>query len=181
MTKSNYEEEKQLSGPGWSSYQPIPDDRDEDEWNHSQDFDHPRLNPLSRLKKSCARKLYKHRYSKMVKAKTKHYFDFGDGDYGHMQHEEMYAARATYLLKHRWMQLNFGCFIAEYAIRNGYGNFRYSHNDGIEFHKHSETELSKDHQLNIEILTTFFIEAEEHLYASTKDRTPTYYPTNLFL
>lgn len=181
MSKSNYEEEKQLSGPGWSSYQPIPDDWDEDEWTHSQDFDHPRLNPLSRLKKSCARKLYKHRYSKMVKAKTKHYFDIGDGDYGYMEHEEMHAARATYLLKHRWMQLNFGCFIAEYSILNEYGNFRYSHNNGIEFHKYSETQLSKDHQFNIEILTTFFAGAEGYMYASIRDRKPTYYPTNLFL
>ncbi len=103
MSKSNPEEEKQLDGPGWTSYHPIPDD-----WN-------------------------------------------------------------------------FGCFIVEYSILNGYGNFRYSQNNGIEFHKYSETELSKDHQFNLEIMKTFFIEAEEHLYTSIKDRMPTYYPTNLFL
>lgn len=180
MSKSNYEEEEHLNGPGWASYEPIPDGWDEDEFTHSQYFDHPQLNPLSRLKKSCAKKLYVHRYSKTVKAKTKQYFDLGSGDYGHMQHEEMYVARAEYLLKHRWMQLNFGCFIAEYSIQNGYGNFRYSHNDGIEFHKYSETELSKNNKLNIEILTTFFVEAEEYLYASTIERKPTYYPMNLF-
>jgi|APCry1669188970_1035186.scaffolds.fasta_scaffold15053_2 hypothetical protein len=181
MSKSNPEEEKQLNGPGWTSYQPIPDDWDEDEFTRSQYFNLPKLNPLSRLNKWCAKKLYENRYSKMIKVKTKHYFDFGDGDYGHLNHEEMYLARAAYLLKHRWIQLNFGCFIVEYSILNGYGSFRYSHNDGIEFHKHSETRLSKHHQLDLEILTTFFIEAEEHLYASTKDRKPTYYPLNLFL
>ena len=107
MSKSNYEEEKQLSGPGWTSYQPIPDDWDQDEFTHSQFILHPKLNPLSRLKKFCAKELYKYRYSKMVKAKTKHYFDFGNGDHEHMQHEEIYFARAAHLLKHRWMQLNF--------------------------------------------------------------------------
>lgn len=116
-----------------------------------------------------------------MKVKTKQYFDFGNGAYWHMQHEEMYVARATYLLKHRWMQLSFGCFIVEYSILNGFGNFLYSHNDGIEFHKYSETELSKDHQLNVEILTTFFVEAEEFLYASIIERKPTYYPMNFFL
>ena len=83
------------------------------------------------------------------------------GDFSAFIEEERYKPRAHYLIKNHWAIIQYGIYLIEYTIVDGTAFSYVSLNHGLDYSIHMETELTKNHLLNVEIIVDLFKKTEE--------------------
>ena len=83
------------------------------------------------------------------------------GDFSLFVEKQRYKPRAQYLIKNQWAIIQYGIYLIEYTIVDGIAFSYLSLNQGLDYSIHMESELSKNHSSNIEIIVNLFKRTEE--------------------
>ena len=161
---------------GVDSYSEIPDEFDADSWDDLNMQTFKRHSLRAGLRRKMRQLPYKLRFEKIVENFASSIYEIGSGDFDGFAEEQRFAPRARYLLKNKWLVCTFGIYQLEYTIAGNIGFSHYSLDNGLTFVIHMETELTKNHELDIKVLTDLFQSTEKHLHRTIMERTPPHTP-----
>jgi hypothetical protein len=97
----------------------------------------------------------------LVKRFTLKVNEIGAGDFSFFVEEQRYKPRAQYLIKNQWTIIQYGIYLIEYTIVDRTAFSYLSLNQGLDYSLHMETELTKNHASNMEIIVELFKRTEE--------------------
>jgi hypothetical protein len=159
-----------LSEYGWDSYSQISRDFDADGWSTEnmqnqtyKSFKYSfRIMIRNKLSQMWFRSIVR-RFSRIVTE-----IDFFDDS--EFVEEQRYKPRAENLLDNSWVLTPFGIYMIEYTIVDRVAYSFYSSNYGLRYSLYMETELTKDHKLNVKAIVNLIKETEEYLFHTIKKR-----------
>ena len=168
--------EKLITRFRWADFQVVPEDF-ENEVSNNLTFDRSaRISLRERIRFSYLEKLSSFSFKMLIKRHNSVFYDLGPGDFDHFTEHQRFQPRAVYLLKNQWVQVQLGVYVIEYTIIDGVAYSYYSLNYGISYHLYMETQLSKQSEMNLEILVDLFKETEEFLHDSIVNGSAPYFP-----
>ncbi|CAN2171054.1 hypothetical protein MCERE85_00058 [Candidatus Nanopelagicaceae bacterium] len=168
--------EKPITRFRWADFQVVPEDF-ENEVSNNLTFDRSaRISLRERIRFSYLEKLSSFSFKMLIKRHNSVFYDLGPGDFDHFTEHQRFQPRAVYLLKNQWVQVQLGVYVIEYTIIDGVAYSYYSLNYGISYHLYMETQLSKQSEMNLEILVDLFKETEEFLHDSIVNGSAPYFP-----
>jgi hypothetical protein len=176
MRKNKKENEELTSGPGWAAYQEAPADLDEEDFDNTPGHHVIRHTFRDRLRINYKENMRALAFRFLIKRHRKVFFDLGPGNFGWFTEHQRFQPRAKYLLKNHWTQIQLGIYVIEYTIIDSVAYSHYSLNYGISYHLYMETQLSKQSEMNLEILVDLFKETEEFLHDSIVNGSAPYFP-----
>jgi hypothetical protein len=176
MRKHKEENEEPTSGPGWAAYQVVTGDFENEDGEELTSHHFKRNSFRERARISYREKMRSFSFKLLIKRNEAVFYDLGPGDFGWFTEHHRYQPRAKYLLKNHWVVIQLGIYVIEYTIIEGIAYSHYSLNYGISYHIHMETKLSKNKDLNVEILVDLFKETEEFLHDTIVNRSAPYLP-----
>ena len=180
MRKNRNVNEVSNSEQGWAEILIVSEDIESDNWDELEADSFYQTSKMDRFRWRIMEKLANYWFKKLVKGFARSVYDIGSGDFGLFVQTQRYAPRAQYLLKNKWMTIQFGFYLIEYTIIDGVAYGFYSLNYGVRYVFFMESELTKNQESNIKILTSLFKETEEFLHQTLADRKPPYTPNYLF-
>jgi hypothetical protein len=83
------------------------------------------------------------------------------GDFSFFVEEQRYKPRAQYLIKNQWTMIQYGIYLIEYTIVDRTAFSYLSLNQGLDYSLHMETELTKNHASNVEVIVNLFKRTEQ--------------------
>ena len=87
--------------------------------------------------------------------------EIGVGDFSFFVEEQRYKPRAQYLIKNQWTMIQYGIYLIEYTIVDRTAFSYLSLNQGLDYSLHMETELTKNHASNVEVIANLFKRTEQ--------------------
>lgn len=87
--------------------------------------------------------------------------EIGVDDFSFFVEEQRYKPRAQYLIKNQWTVIQYGIYLIEYTIVDRTAFSYLSLNQGLDYSLHMETELTKNHASNVEVIVNLFKRTEE--------------------
>ena len=176
MTNNKNNGEEPTSGPGWAAFEPAPEDFDLDTWENLNS-DHFLHNSFKdRMRRIAMGRIAEFWFKTIVKRFARSVYEISAGDFGWFIENQRYQPRARYLIKNKWTTVQFGIYLIEYTIADGIAYSYYSLNYGINYTIHMESELSKNHELNVKIIANLFKMTEEFLHHTISNRSAPHTP-----
>jgi hypothetical protein len=178
--KKEVSQHQRLNEFGWSSYYEIPDDFDAESWIPQDTY---QFGPIGLRQKFSINTKYRLNalwFRIIVNNFARSVYEIGNGDFSGFVENQRYKPRADYLIKNKFLQVQFGIYIVEYTITDGYAYSHYSLNYGLSYLIHMETQLVKNYETNRKILIDLFRETEEHLFGTFTSRTAPYSSNHIF-
>jgi hypothetical protein len=172
--------EEPTSGPGWAAYVEVPEDFDYDSWIPQDTYHFGTIGSRKKFLIAAKYKLNELWFRMLVKNFARSVYEIGRGDFSGFVEDHRYKPRADYLIKNKFLQVQFGFYIIEYTITNGVAYSHYSLNYGLSYIIYMETQLVKNYEANQLLLVDLFRETEESLFGTfTTSRAP-YLPNYMF-
>jgi hypothetical protein len=180
MKKNRKEAEEPTSGPGWATFQEVSEDFEPDNWDELEKDSFYKAPKMIRFRWHMMEKLANYWFKKLAKGFARSVYDIGSGDFGLFVQTQRFTPRAQYLLKNKWVNVQFGFYLIEYTIVDGVAYSHFSLNYGIRYVFFMESKLTKNQESNVKIITDLFTETEESLHQTFANRKPPYTPNYLF-
>jgi hypothetical protein len=180
MKKNRKEAEEPTSWPGWATFQEVSEDFEPDNWDELEKDSFYKAPKMIRFRWHVMEKLANYWFKKLAKGFARSVYDIGSGDFGLFVQTQRFTPRAQYLLKNKWVNVQFGFYLIEYTIVDGVAYSHYSLNYGIRYVFFMESKLTKNQESNVKIITDLFRETEESLHQTFANRKPPYTPNYLF-
>ena len=159
-----------------ADYQVVQDDFENEVYKKLSNDQSERISFRERIRFSYLEKLRSFSFKMLIKRHKSVFYDLGPGNFGWFTEHHRFQPRAKYLLKNHWTQIQLGIYVIEYTIIDSVAYSHYSLNYGISYHLYMETKLSKQSEMNLEILVDLFKETEEFLHDSIVNGSAPYFP-----
>lgn len=175
-----YKKVKPITRFRWADYQVL-SDGSASKYSDNEDLhSFPRITRRTRFAWKAQEKIGKRWFKQLVKYFGRSVFDIGPSDFGVFVQRQRFAPRAQYLLKNKWINIQFGIYLIEYTVVDNVAYSFYSLNYGVRYVSFMGSELTDNRKLNMKIIINLFKETEEFLHQTLADRKPPYIPTYLF-
>jgi hypothetical protein len=178
--KKSSSQHELLQQIGVGSYFEIPDDFDADAWIRQDTYPFRPIGLRKKLSINAKSKLNELWFKMLVKNFARSVYEIGSGDFSGFVEDQRYKPRADYLIKNKFLQVQFGIYIIEYTIANGVAYSHFSLNYGLSYLIYMESHLVKNYETNQMLLVDLFRETEEHLFGTFTSRTAPYSPNYHF-
>ena len=180
MRKNRNANEVSNTEQGWEEILIVSEDLESDTRSELEADSFYKTSKLDRFRWGIMKKLANYWFKKLAKGFARSVYDIGSGDFGLFVQTQRFTPRAQYLLKNKWVNVQFGFYLIEYTIVDGVAYSYFSLNYGIRYVFFMESKLTKNQESNVKIITDLFTETEESLHQTFANRKPPYTPNYLF-